>query len=66
MAQAYSDLYRLYLSGQGIQLNNNGGFHRHGEIYGMETSCASPLRMLMREINAQAGGAQLISFICIE
>ena len=37
MAQTYSDLHRLYLSGQGIQLTNNDGFHRHGEIYGMET-----------------------------
>ena len=36
MAQTYSDLHRLYLSGQGIKLNNNGDFYRRGEIYGVE------------------------------
>ena len=36
MAQAYSDLHRLYLSEQGIKLNNNGGFYRRGKSYGME------------------------------
>ena len=37
MAQAYSDLYRLYLSGKSIKLNNNGGFYRCSKSYGVET-----------------------------
>ena len=37
MAQAYSDLHRIYLSGKGIKLNNNGGFYRCGKSYGVET-----------------------------
>ena len=37
MAQACSDPHRLYLSGKGIKLNNNGGFYQCGKRYGVET-----------------------------
>ena len=33
MAQAYLDLHRLYRSAQGIKMNENGGFYRHGKSY---------------------------------
>ena len=38
MVQASSDLHRLYLSEQGIKLNNNGGFYRRCKSYDVETT----------------------------
>ena len=51
MAQASSDLHRLYLSAQGIKLNENGGFYWRGKSYGVKTKFRVAAAMLTREIS---------------